>query len=203
MSSTRLSKRSGSASTPEAGASEPKNLQFEAQIAQLQQAIERFRIEAEQYFNGALKVPPEESRNNIQRLVRYLQDANLRSSEQFRVSNLAARWNTFNEIYGRRLREREEGRTLQVHRPAAPVEAPKPDPFVGVELDRRLSGPGVEVLYQELVSRSGARIDLETFRQQLARQLETLRAKTGTEGAIARLAQEDGKWKLKLKPRSQ
>ncbi len=174
---------------------------MEGKIQQLERAIERFRIEAEQYFNGALKLPPEESRLNLQRLVRFLQDQNLRASEQFRLSNLTARWNSLNEIYGRRLRDREEGRTQELRRPSEPPPRPQLDPFEGIPLDRRLAGEGVEMLFRELVSRNVSQIEFETFRQHLARQLELLQTKTGVEGAIARLTEEDGKWKLKLKPR--
>lgn len=174
----------------------------EGLLQALERGIEQFRIEAEKYFNGGLKLPPEDLRAHVHRLARVLQDKNIRPGEQFRLATLTARWNSLSELYGRRLREREEGRTREVRKEPVPSTRPALDPYEGIRLDPRLSGEGVETLFRELVQRGQSRIDLETFRQHLARQLEVLREKTGSERVIARLAEENGKWKLKLKPQA-
>jgi hypothetical protein len=104
------------------------------------------------------------------------------------------------ETYGRRLRDREEGRAPQRAREAAGGRA-RYDLEQGVVLDRDADPAAVEAIYAGL-ARTGAasRLDLDTFRNYLARQVEEIRAKTGAEQVQFRLAQEEGKVKLKARP---
>ena len=76
--------------------------------------------------------------------------------------------------------------------------------------DRVLMGPGpcnpypeaVEALYNGLASRpgDGPKFDLDSFEKYLARQVAALREKTGCDQVQFRLAEEDGKLKLKARP---
>ena len=60
----------------------------------------------------------------------------------------------------------------------------------------------VEALYQGLASRpgDGPKFDLDSFEKYLARQVAALREKTGCDQVQFRLAEEDGKLKLKARP---
>jgi hypothetical protein len=170
-------------------------------LAELVRLIERFRIEVERFFNGSAPIPPEDLRLNVQKALRDLRNASPRSAvEQFRLSGLETRFNLLSESYGRRLRDREEGRTPQrTHHDAA--ERPRYDPEQGVVLGRGADPAAVEALFAGL-ARSGAanRLDLESFKGYLARQIDEIRARTGAEQVQFRLTQEEGKIKLKAKP---
>lgn len=184
------------------GAETEPSPSVEPRLARLAALIEEFRIEAERYFNGALAIPPEDRRVKVQHALRDLRSMTMRSAaDQFRMSGLEARFNLLSESYGRRLREREEGRRSARRRDEAGEPASRYDVDQGVVLGRTADPEAVEALYAGL-ARSGAatRLDLETFRGYLARQIEEIRAKTGAEQVQFRLAQEDGRIKLKAKP---
>lgn len=80
--------------------------------------------------------------------------------------------------------------------------APKLDPMAGVVITDRLEPDAVDALYRALSREQGgaATMELETFRGYIARQIETIRVKTGCEAVQFRLAAEHGKLKLKAKP---
>jgi hypothetical protein len=120
--------------------------------------------------------------------------------DSFRLGDLEARFNTYNELFNRRLREREEGRH-RVHRPA-PVEVQRFDPLKGIVIGANVDPEAAEALYQGLASRpaSAPRFDLDSFRTYLSRQVSALQAKTGCAEVQFRLAEEEGTLKLKARP---
>jgi hypothetical protein len=175
---------------------------IEARLARVGDLVERFRIEAERYFSGAVELPPEELRAQIQRALRDLRSVTLRSAvEQFRMSSLEARFNTLTELYGRRLRDREEGRGAAARARPLVAAQPRYDPEAGIVVGREPDGAAVEALFAGLARAGGAaRLDLDSFRGYLEKQAAEIRAKTGAERVQFRLAQEEGKIKLKARP---
>lgn len=116
------------------------------------------------------------------------------------MSTLEARFNALTERFGRLLRAREEGRAPGP-RSAAPAPESRFDAATGVVLDRKLDPEAVEALFAGLARRGGAsRFDLDSFRGYLSQQLDAIRAKTGASEVQFRVAEEDGKLKLKAKP---
>jgi len=145
-------------------------------------------------------VLPEEAGAAIARDLRALrQESGLDVAESFRLTTLEARFNVIGERFGRLLRGREEGRS-PAPRAAAPPAGPRHDPAAGVVVDRRLDAGAVEALFAGLARGGATRLDLDSFRGYLAQQLEAIRAKTGSEAVQFRVAEEDGKLKLKAKP---
>jgi hypothetical protein len=188
--------RPGAGARPAAAAPEAPSAEHD--LDRLADSIERFRLEHERFLSGATHVLPDELRNGVQRQLRELRHRNLKSAaEQFRLSTLEARYNTLAELYGRRLREREEGRAAK---PRSAPAAPRLDADAGIVLDRALDPEAVGALLAALARNGGNAPDLDTFRTYLGRQLETIRAKTGAEEVQFRLALEEGKLKLKAKP---
>lgn len=159
------------------------------------------RIEYEKFFNGARAVPPEELREQIQIEIRVLRNSNLRGvAENFRLSQVEARFNSLGELYGRRLRQVEEGRGPLVV--ATPRREARFDPDRGVELGENLDPAAVEALYQGL-SRGpgeGPRFDLESFRGYLEKQVGALRARTGCSRVRFRVEADGERTKLKARP---
>jgi hypothetical protein len=172
----------------------------EARFARLEAAVEQFRIDIERWWNGALPLPPEESRRRIERELRDIRGGAAKGAvEQFRLGSLESRFNSLSELFGRRLREREEGRAPIPVRPVA--EAPRLDAAAGIVVSARLEGDAVQALWAKLASSdAGSRLELETFRGYLSRQLEEIRARTGSDSVQFRVVEEEGRLKLKAKP---
>lgn len=175
-----------------------QSMAHEQAIDRLARDVRELRIEFERFFAGALPTPPEELRSQVQAQLRELRNANLQSAaDHFRLGSVEAQFNAYNELHNRRLREREEGRS-----PLAPA-APRPafDPTRGVVVSAAAPPPGaIEALFQGLYGQGGAKIDLETFRAYVAAQIDTIRSRTGCAAVQFRVAQEDGKMRLKAKP---
>jgi hypothetical protein len=163
--------------------------------------IQQLRVDFERFFAGDLPVPPDDLRTRIQTRIRGLRNnLSLTAVESFRLGDLEARLNAYKELFNRRLRDREEGRSRQAPR-AAPPPASRFDPEAGVVVGRRPDEAAVSALYQGLVSAPGGQsVDLETFKTYLSRQAAAIREKTGCEEVQFRLTTEDGKVKLKARP---
>lgn len=170
----------------------------------LAREIRQLQVDCERFFNGGIPLPPEELRNRIQAQIRHLRTLKITTTlDSYRLGDLEARFNSSNELFNRRLRDREEGRQHGVHHAARP-EARRYDPREGVTLGRSFDPEAVEALYQGLASRpgDGPKFDLDSFEKYLARQVAALREKTGCDQVQFRLAEEDGKLKLKARPLS-
>jgi len=169
-------------------------------LDQLGVDIRKLQIDFERFFNGGLHLPPEELRTRIQNQIRALRNLTITTSvDNFRLGDLEARFNSYNELFNRRIRDREEGR----HAAARPVVAERPryDPEAGIVFGATVDPAAVEALYQGLAGRGeGPKFDLDSFQTYLARQAAALREKTGCNEVQFRLANEDGKLKLKARP---
>ena len=168
-------------------------------IDRLERLIRELKIEHEKFLNGAVEVPPEQLRSEINRELKLLRNANLKGVEHnFRLSNLEAKYKSYSELFGRRMREQEEGRGMMGQRDAAT----RHDPSRGVEVGDGVGQDAVEALYRGLQSSEGSRprFDLDSFRSYLDRQLSAIRKKTGCERVVFRVSEEQGKMKLKARP---
>ena len=187
---------------PAAGPARPPGLAVD--IDQLETEIRRLRIEFERFFSGALHVPPDELRNRVQAQLRTLRNFNAGTAvDRFRLGTLEARFNSYNELFSRRLREREEGRLRAVPAPPPPSTAPLYDLAIGVAIGPRPEPAAVAALFAGVAAgggEGGPRFDLAGFEAYLQRQVAAIRDKTGCDEVQFRLATEDGKLKLKARP---
>lgn len=172
-------------------------------LDQLGRDIQQLRVDFERFFNGALPFPPEELRGRVQAQIRQLRGmSNLATAvDTFRLGDLEARFNSYNELFNRRVRDQEEGRAPVAH--AVPSPAPRRfDPAQGITLGARIDPEAAEALYHGLAASPGdsPRFDLDSFQTYLARQVAAIREKTGCDQVQFRLANEDGKVKLKARP---
>ncbi len=184
-------------------AASARNAALAAAIDQLAAEIQRLRIDFERFFSGALPVPPDELRNRVQAQLRTLRNVNASTAvERFRLGDLEARFNSYNELFSRRLRDREEGR-LRTPSAAPPAAVPRYDPAAGVAIGQHPEPAAVAALFAGLAAGGGAglqRFDLASFEAYLLRQVAAIREKTGCDEVQFRLASEDGKLKLKARP---
>jgi hypothetical protein len=169
-------------------------------LDQLARDVRQLQVDFERFFNGGLPFPPDELRGRIQALLRNLRNTNITAAvDNFRLGDLEARFNSYNEMYNRRLRDREEGR--HPHRVIAFVETPRFDPRGGIVFGSEIDSDAAEALYRGLISGpgDGPKFDLDSFQGYLRRQTAAIREKTGCTEVQFRVAEEDGKLKLKAR----
>lgn len=168
-------------------------------IDRIEEDLRVLRIEYEKFFNGALEVPPEELRQRVAKELRRLRLGGGAKSvaDDFRLSSVEAQFNAYADRFGRRLRDREEGRHA-LHRAVPPPPDPDRPVVVG---GQEVSVEAAHRLYEKLARGGSApRFDLETFRLYLTRQLVSIQAKTGRAEVEFRIALEDGQMKLRARP---
>jgi len=176
--------------------------------------IRQLRVDFERFFSGALLIPPDELRRRVQARLRQLRNVNNMSAvDRFRLGDLEARHNSYDELFTRRLRDREEGRLRTGQAPPAAPAPPAPpagyDPGAGIVIGPDPDPRAVAALYAGLTAAGapgggaeGPRFDLASFGSYLQRQAAAIRAKTGCAEVQFRLAAEDGKLRLKARPLS-
>ncbi|MES1243704.1 MAG: MXAN_5187 C-terminal domain-containing protein [Acidobacteriota bacterium] len=171
-------------------------------LDQLARDIRQLQIDFERFFNGGLPLPPEELRTRVQTQLRNLRNLNMPSAvESFRLNDLEARYNSYNELFNRRLRDVEEGRRGP-HKVFAFVERSRFDPRGGIVFGSDIDPEAAEALYHGLSAGAGdgPRFDLDSFQTYLRRQTEAIRQKTGCSEVQFRVTEEEGKLKLKARP---
>jgi hypothetical protein len=134
--------------------------------------------------------------------MRQLRTLNMRrSADSFRMSAIEARLSSYLEMFGRRLRNLEEGKVAPRHGPAPAGERPH-DVERGVTVSARCEQDAVEALFSGLARRNGRAptMDLDTVRGYIEKQVSQIREKTGCDAVQFRLVDEEGKVKLKARP---
>ena len=96
---------------------------IEEDLAQLEKDIRQLKIEYEQYFGGGKKRPPADIEWRIESLMKRYSDrgTGMNFAQRFRYGNLTQMYVKYREIFGKRMRKKEEG-TVQRHFGAAARE---------------------------------------------------------------------------------
>ena len=166
---------------------------LERKIEAVSRQIERFRIDAQRFLAGDLPLPPDELKDQIQNELRKLRNSKSRgTAHNFRLGSLEAKFNSHIALLGRRVRAREVG---EARRPAD--AEPRYDAVQGVVVGSNVAGGAAEALFNGL---NRPKMGIEKFQGYLAKQVETIRSKTGCSEVQFRVAVQDGKLKLKAKP---
>ncbi len=193
-------------------------------LEQIEKGIRQLKIEWDKFFGGVERKPPNELRSRIEGLLRRYAAGEIRNStERFRYQTLTARYNTFNELWNKRLRAVEEGRPMGLHgRALATHEAgvlalpPKPaeehetsrtpspragevrveSPELDVEAVRELFGRFV--VARQTTGETGA-VKFESFQKLITQQATRIITEKGAQAVDFRLETKDGKVTLKAK----
>ena len=187
-------------------------------LEQIEKAIKQLQIEWEKFFGGVEKKPPADLKARVEALIRSHANSEIRNNtERFRYQNLTARYNTFNEMWGKRLRALEEGRPMGVHgqraqqlpppapaaraeraaaRAATPGEVRIQDPERDSEAMRSLFDRFLEE--RQKTGESGS-VKFEGFRKLIAQQASRILNEKGGQAVSFRLETKDGKVSLKAK----
>jgi hypothetical protein len=169
-------------------------------IDRLDHDIQQLKIDFERFFNGGLPMPPEEFRQAVRGQIRTLRTKPIHALvDRFRINTLEARFNTLNELFNRRLRDREEGVAT---RAAATPTARRYDPYQGIVVGASPPSEAIQALYEELYrsDKPAPPANFNRFESYLLRQMAEIRDRTGCTEVKFRVASEGGKLKLKAKP---
>jgi hypothetical protein len=184
-------------------------------LDRLDVTIRQLQVKWDLFFNGQEKKPPVDLQAQVEALIKRYANTEIRNNgDRFRYQSLSARYTTFNELWQKRLRAREEGKPFGVHGLRAeqmPPPAPPPPPraAAAAPADIRVSDPSrdvgaVRALYERFVEerrRAGEAHApaFEGFRDLIARQTERIRAEKGAHAVDFRLETRNGKVSLKAR----
>jgi hypothetical protein len=176
----------------------------EEQLARLEEDIRRLKVEFDIYFNGAAKRPPYDTKGRVDTLIKRLADERTLSfAQRYHYNSLAARYNSFMQLWRRTMQDREEGRG-PARRPA-PAPPPESATATFVCSDPRGDVRTVRGLYDALVEarrRCGEPtedLSFARFHRMVAEKSEALKGRAGCERVHFSVAVKDGRVQFKAK----
>jgi hypothetical protein len=176
----------------------------EDQLVRLEEDIRRLKVEFDIYFNGAAKRPPYDTKGRVDTLIKRLADERTLSfAQRYHYNSLAARYNSFMQLWRRTMQEREEGRGPS--RRPAPAPQPVSEPTTFVCSDPRGDVRTVRGLFDALVEarrRCGEPtedLSFARFHRMVAEKSEALKERAGCERVHFSVAICDGRVQFKAK----
>ena len=189
------------------------------ELDKLDEDIRKLKNRYDQFFNGIAKTPPSFERHQLESFIHELNKQNMRDKgRRFRLSTTLSRYNQYRELWGRKMREREEGpldyrrRQAAMSAPAHPVAhsplvprvtSPAPDPYV--KMTPGANGEQIRELFNKITSAHDemgkvANLTIEQVAAMVQKQTDLVRAKYNVNTVAFRVETVDGKVKLKAKP---
>lgn len=175
------------------------------ELTKLEEDLRRLKVEYDVYFSGGAKRPPRDTLYRVEKLIkRYSADASkLSFGQRFRFNSLAQKYAVNNEMWQKRLRDKEEGRGQFAARPAVaePESADGGAPMVFSNPQKE--SEAVDRLLKAVVEakrQAGERVDTidpMTFREFVRKKTEEIKASLGCEKVQFSVSVEDGKVKFK------
>jgi hypothetical protein len=193
------------------------------EMDKLEEVIRVVKNKYDQFFSGIQKMPPMTERRAVENLIHEMNKQKMRdNTRRFRFNTLTSRFNQYRELWGRKMREREEGPIEFKRRQAALNEPapPPPPPSIAratpsrvtlseadsyVKVAQGTNGDGVKQLYERIQlenSRLGKtnNVTFEQLSAMVEKQSEMVRSKYNVNAVAFRVETVDGKVKLKAKP---
>ena len=193
-------------------------------LDKLEEDIRKLKNKYDQFFTGITKVPPMFDRKQVEILIYEIGKEKMRdNTRRFRYNTVLSRYNQYREMWGRKMREREEGPMEFKRRQAAlekPAPAPPPpaeeqkgaasrvtsapgDPYV--KMVPGSNGEGIQKLYSEIEKEhlklgKLPNLTMDQLRKMVEQQTAVVRERYHVNTVAFRVDVVDGKVKLKAKP---
>jgi hypothetical protein len=196
----------------------------EEDLDQLERMLRQIQIEWEKFFGGMEKKPPVELRGRLEGIIKKYAYTEIRNNtERFRYQTLSSRYNTFNELWNKRMRAIEEGRPVGLHGRLAAAPPPVPSAPVTPATARaaaaaaastgggefRVRSPdkdasAVRALYDKFLQarqQAGEKgtVKFDNFQKLISQQASKIMADKGAQAVDFRLETKEGKVSLKAK----
>ena len=178
------------------------------QLTRLEDDIRRLKIEFDIYFNGASKRPPYDTKGRVETLIKRLgDDRALTFAQRYRYNTLAARYNSFRDLWRRTMQGREEGKDPSSAARASAKETYLNDtqPVSFVCHDAHKDVEMVKDLYQSLLEAKRVcgepteGFSFPRFHRLVASKADGIKEKMGCEKVMFSVAVEDGHVSFKAK----
>jgi hypothetical protein len=194
-------------------------------LDRLEEDIRKLKNKYDQFFTGITKMPPMHDRKQVEILVFEIGKQKFRdSTRRFRFNTILSRFNQFREMWGRKMREREEG-PIEFNRRKAAMEAPSPapppppietsttmaarvtsgkaDPYV--KLVPGSNGEEIRQLYTQIEKEhlklgKLPNVTIDQLKKMVEQQSDLVRERYHVSAVAFRVDVVDGKVKLKAKP---
>jgi hypothetical protein len=183
-------------------------------LSQLERDIRVLKIEYEQYFAGGRKRPPSDTQWRVETLIKRYGDRSqeLSYGQRFRYSNLAQTFAKYQDMWRKRLQQKEES-TLRRHFGAAAkaIEEERARAqansvaFAAVVTDPEREGEKVEQLFHKLIEakknlgETGPAPSYDEFVRFVQKKTRELKEKKGCEKVEYVVSIEGGRVKLKAR----
>ena len=189
-------------------------------LEKLEEDIRRLKNKYDQFFAGIQKMPPSHERRMVEVYIHELSKQKIRdNTRRFRLSQTLSRFNQFREMWGRKMREREEGpldfrrrqaamkepseETRRPARPPARVTSSDAEPYV--KLRAGSNGAEIRQIYDQIEKEHqklgrASNVSFDQLRSMIEKQSETVRERYKVNAVAFRVDVVDGKVKLKAKP---
>lgn len=189
------------------------------ELDKLEENIRKLKVKYEMFFLGTIKMPPQHERHQLEVFIFELGKQKMRDNgRRFRYNQLLSRYNQFRELWGRKMREREEGpldfRRRKAALEAPPDESPRHAPQTRVtsrsadsyvKLAPGSNGEEIRHLYNQIEEEHQKlgkmpNLTFEQLRTMIEKQSEQVRTRYNVDVVGFRVEVADGKVKLKAKP---
>jgi hypothetical protein len=184
----------------------------ENDLARLEQLLRKLEHEYDQFLSGAVRAEPQRTDNEVQQIIKlYSSRAIQNPSLRFKFSNIVARYNSFRNVWTRKVREMEEGRVfgrptrvttpLRSRRPSSPASRRE---FVTADL--KSDEEGMKEIFQsykelrESCGESTERLRLESFTRSLADKVSKVKESRKCEQVEIRLRRDQDKTRILVRP---
>lgn len=197
------------------------------ELDKLEEDIRRLKNKYDQFFTGITKVPPMFDRKQVEIQIFEFSKLNMRdSTRRFRFNTILSRFNQYRELWGRKMREREEG-PIEYQRRKAALEEPAPVPPAAaaapaseesaqsrvtsgkpgayVKMVPGSSGEELQQLYSQIEKEhlklgKLPNLSMDQLRKMIEQQTQVVRERYHVNAVAFRVDVVDGKVKLKAKP---
>lgn len=167
------------------------------ELTRLEENIRRLKVEYEAYFNGGTPRPPSDTLYRVEQVIkRYSSDASrLNITQRFRFNQLLQRYAVHNDLWRKRMRNKEEGREFMPRKRAQDV--PPATQVICRDPDREQAK--VDELLRALLEakqQAGERtddIDPVRFKKFVRQKTIQLKQELGCEGVQFSITVKDGR----------
>lgn len=189
------------------------------ELDKLEEDVRRLKNKYDQFFTGIIKTPPAFERHQVEAYIHEMNKQKMRdNTRRFRFTTIQSRYNQYREMWGRKMREREEGpldfrrrqaaMTADPPAPPPPSEARRgtsstPDPYV--RMTPGANGDQIRKLYDEIERENHklgkpSNVTIDQLAAMVQKQTDSIREKYHVNTVAFRVETVDGKVKLKAKP---
>jgi hypothetical protein len=162
--------------------------------------IENLKVQFNLFFAGEIRIPPENEREEIEKMVRNLMLSPHKSPKSILlIQNLSSTFSVYNNLWKKKLSEIESGLVVIKKKKTPYIEEPKPTPrqeyLLDVSLNREESFETFFDKYSDLLEKSSAN---EVQKEEVINSLKSRLISQNLIDAKVRLSVSKGKIELKV-----